>query len=123
MPNTVNLANYLELVKSSISEKDLLLTVYQSSITPNCILDTILCPWRSVDFTPYQRHFSLQQMDAITENHNRSKGRELTVGCGAPADISATQPLHLRFRGYRGGGRAERGPEDWGISCEMALQK
>lgn len=45
----------------------------------------------SVALTPHQRNFSAAE--AITENHNWSKGRgQLTLGCLTLTDKSITQP-------------------------------
>ncbi|KAL6036055.1 hypothetical protein STEG23_026080, partial [Scotinomys teguina] len=50
----------------------------------------------SVVLTPHQRNFSLQQMETITENHNRSKCKEQEITwCPVSTDMSTT-PSHLK---------------------------
>lgn len=58
----------------------------------------------NVVLTPYQRNFSWQQMQTITENHNQSKCEEQETVVPGPNLYICTQLLHPRLGDHFGRG-------------------
>lgn len=77
-------------------------------------------PQRNARPAPCQRNTFVEQMENRIDSPNWLSLRKLLiVGCPVLADISTTQLLHRRLRGYHSKGRRFYKPEDQEAYCEI----